>query len=72
MKTLFYGPDRPRFPFWEIVFVCFLSLLKPCKISPFCTKVKEIWLKSFENNCNIFPKFFFQKMSDFGEILVSF
>ena len=59
-KTLFYGPDQPRFS----ILGEFLSLLKPCKISCFFAKLKKLWLKIFENNWKYFSQIFSEKLSE--------
>ena len=51
--TFEFTDNDPDFPFWEIFF---FSLLKSCKISCFCPKLRKIWLKIFENNRKYFSK----------------
>ena len=65
-KTLFYGHDRPKFSFWQKI-IFFLNFFQNLvKISRFCTKIWQFWLKFLENKSKYFPKSFLQKKSKFS------
>ena len=66
-KTLFYGPNKPRFFHFGIFLFC---LLKSCEISRFWPKSKKIWPKIIENNWKYFSTIFLQKCQSFLDFCV--